>query len=85
MTEELIRDQLIVQRRERKIQERPWAAKDPSLMKAIGMAKIIEESQRCMKELNKKDRATDVSVVGPDQQDYVESEVCAHKKKEKKD
>ncbi|KAJ1172024.1 hypothetical protein NDU88_003880 [Pleurodeles waltl] len=84
MTEKLICDQLIVQCREKKIQERLWAAKDPSLMEAIGMAKVIEESQRCMKERNKRDKATDVSVINPGQQDYVENEVCATRRKEKK-
>ncbi|KAJ1126725.1 hypothetical protein NDU88_005131 [Pleurodeles waltl] len=52
MTEELIRDQLIVQCKDKKIQERLWAVKDPTLTEAIGMAKVIEESQLCMKELN---------------------------------
>ncbi|KAJ1135425.1 hypothetical protein NDU88_001865 [Pleurodeles waltl] len=54
MTEELIRDQLIVQCKDRKIQKRLWATKDSTLMEAIGMAKVIEELQLCMKELNRK-------------------------------
>ncbi|KAJ1099323.1 hypothetical protein NDU88_004425 [Pleurodeles waltl] len=81
MTEELIRDQLIMQCREKKIQERLWVAKDPSLMEAIGMAKVIEESQRCMKELSRRDKAMDVAVINPDQQDSDENEVCEAKKK----
>ncbi|KAJ1180000.1 hypothetical protein NDU88_005228 [Pleurodeles waltl] len=54
MAEELIRDQLIVQCRDRKIQERLWAAKNPTLQEAVDLAKVIEESQRCIKELERK-------------------------------
>ena len=54
MTEELIRDQLIVQCGNKKIQERLWAAKNPTLKEAINIAKAIEQSEMCMKELQKK-------------------------------
>ncbi|KAJ1144677.1 hypothetical protein NDU88_010974 [Pleurodeles waltl] len=62
MTEELIRDQC----RKRKIQERLWAAKDPSLQEAIDMAKVVEELQRCMRELERKDKSADVMVLSTD-------------------
>ncbi|KAJ1155019.1 hypothetical protein NDU88_007755 [Pleurodeles waltl] len=54
MTDELIRDQLIVQCRSKKTQERLWAAKNRSLKDAITIAKIVEESKICMREINKK-------------------------------
>ncbi|KAJ1131236.1 hypothetical protein NDU88_009575 [Pleurodeles waltl] len=66
MTEELIRDQLIVQCRDRKIQERLWAAKDSTLQEVIEIAKVIKESQRCIKELEKKDKSADVMVLSTD-------------------
>ncbi|KAJ1101246.1 hypothetical protein NDU88_006318 [Pleurodeles waltl] len=84
MTEELICDQLIVQCKEKKIQERLWAAKDPTLMEAIGMAKVIEESQRCMRELNRRDKTSDVSLVNADCQSGNESEVSVIRRKEKR-
>ncbi|KAJ1129808.1 hypothetical protein NDU88_008173 [Pleurodeles waltl] len=54
MTDEVIRNQLIVQCRSKKTQERLWAAKNPSLKDAITIAKIVEESEICMQEINKK-------------------------------
>ena len=62
MTDELIRDQLIVQCRDKKVQERLWAAKNPSLKDAINMAKVIEQSQLCMRELNKRDEISTATV-----------------------
>ncbi|KAJ1209885.1 hypothetical protein NDU88_005257 [Pleurodeles waltl] len=53
MCEEIIRDQLMVQCKRRKIQERLWAVKNPSLKDAIKMAKVVEESELCMKEMGK--------------------------------
>ena len=63
MTNELIRDQLIVQCKDRKIQECLWAAKNPNLKEAIDMAKVIEQSQMCMRELNKQDSANNTATV----------------------
>ncbi|XP_069061966.1 myb-related transcription factor, partner of profilin-like [Pleurodeles waltl] len=54
MTEELIRDQLIVQCRSKKMQERLWAAKDPKLKDAIEIAKVVEESEFCMKQMERR-------------------------------
>ncbi|KAJ1183281.1 hypothetical protein NDU88_000106 [Pleurodeles waltl] len=63
MTDELIRDQLIVQCRDKKIQERLWAAKDPTLQEAIDLAKVIEESRRCIKEIERKEKTGEVMVL----------------------
>ncbi|KAJ1164870.1 hypothetical protein NDU88_005303 [Pleurodeles waltl] len=60
MTDELIRDQLIVQCRDKKIQERLWAAKDPTLQEEIDLAKVLEESRCCIKELERKEKTVDV-------------------------
>ncbi|KAJ1217197.1 hypothetical protein NDU88_004792 [Pleurodeles waltl] len=85
MTEELIRDQMIVQCKEKKIQERLWVAKDPTLMEAIEMAKVIEEPQRCMRELNKRDKMSDASIVSADVQSSNEGEVSVVRRKEKRE
>ncbi|KAJ1156652.1 hypothetical protein NDU88_009370 [Pleurodeles waltl] len=85
MTEELICDQLIVQCKEKKIQERLWTAKDPTLLEAIEMAKVIEESQRCVRELNKRDKMSDISIVSADVQSSDECEVNIVRRKEKKE
>ncbi|KAJ1119998.1 hypothetical protein NDU88_008181 [Pleurodeles waltl] len=52
-----------VQCKDKKIQERLRQAKDPTLMEAIGVAKVTEELQQCMKELNSKDKTTDASLL----------------------
>ncbi|KAJ1130693.1 hypothetical protein NDU88_009043 [Pleurodeles waltl] len=49
----MIRDQLMVQCKSRKIQERLWAAKNPSLRDAVDMAKVVEELELCMKEMGR--------------------------------
>lgn len=65
MADELIRDQLIVHCRSKKAQERLWAAKNPTLKDAISIAKVVEESERCMLAMSKKDGAMDeVATVG---------------------
>ena len=55
MCDEMIRDQLIVQCYNRKIQERLWAAKNPTLKEAVALAKVIEQSEYCMNEIQKKE------------------------------
>lgn len=61
MTDELIRDQLIVQCKNKKIQERLWAAKNPKLKIAIDLAKVVEQSEGCMKELEKSNLSHDIN------------------------
>lgn len=45
MAEEIICDQLIVPCKSRKMQERLWAARNPTLKEAIAKAKMVEESE----------------------------------------
>ncbi|KAJ1172515.1 hypothetical protein NDU88_004361 [Pleurodeles waltl] len=66
MTDELIRDQLIVQCCDKKILERLWAAKDPTLQESIDLAKVMEESRRCIKELETKEKTVDVMALSSD-------------------
>ena len=72
MTDELIRDQLIVQCKDKKIQARLWAAKNLSLKEATDMAKVIEQSQTCMIELNRKDTLSTVMIESTKSMDVVE-------------
>ena len=72
MTEELIRDQLIVHCKCKKTQERLWAAKNPTLKEAIDIAKVIEQSQSCMKIMEHKDLQQVSSVTPQAQPDEVE-------------
>ncbi|KAJ1161474.1 hypothetical protein NDU88_001959 [Pleurodeles waltl] len=66
MTDELIRDQLIVQCRDKKIQERLWAAKNPTLQEVIDLAKVMDESKRCIKELERKEKTVEVMALSND-------------------
>ncbi|XP_078537652.1 uncharacterized protein LOC144823205 [Lissotriton helveticus] len=61
IADEMVRDQLIVQCNNKKIQERLWAAKNPSLKNAIDLAKVVEQSELCMKELHKPSAVSVVS------------------------
>ncbi|KAJ1169894.1 hypothetical protein NDU88_001782 [Pleurodeles waltl] len=44
----------VVMNRNKKIQERLWAAKNPSLKDAMDMTKVVEQSQLRMKEAGRK-------------------------------
>ncbi|KAJ1162317.1 hypothetical protein NDU88_002785 [Pleurodeles waltl] len=66
MTDELIRDQLIVQCCDKKIQERLWAPKNPKLQEATDLAKVMEESRRCIKELERKEKTVEVMALSND-------------------
>ncbi|KAJ1146728.1 hypothetical protein NDU88_012989 [Pleurodeles waltl] len=48
MSDEMIREQLMGQCKSKKIQERLWAMKNPSLRDAIEVAKIVEQSEYYM-------------------------------------
>ncbi|KAJ1178325.1 hypothetical protein NDU88_003571 [Pleurodeles waltl] len=54
-TDKLIRDQLIVHCRSKNDSRAVMGGKNPFLKDAIGIAKIVEESELCMKEISKKD------------------------------
>lgn len=63
MCDELIRDHLMVHCYNRKVQERLWAAKNPPLKTAIDLAKVVEQSEVCIKELQKHNSPHEVSEV----------------------
>ncbi|KAJ1121824.1 hypothetical protein NDU88_000343 [Pleurodeles waltl] len=47
----MIRNQLIVQFKNKRMKERLWAARNPTLQEAIEIAKVVEEAELCMKEM----------------------------------
>ncbi|KAJ1206202.1 hypothetical protein NDU88_001611 [Pleurodeles waltl] len=66
MTDEMIRDQIIVHVKSRKIQEHLWVMGDPKLQDVISTAKALEQSEKWMKSVQDSDKVKSVEseVVG---------------------
>ncbi|KAJ1164129.1 hypothetical protein NDU88_004574 [Pleurodeles waltl] len=66
ITDEMIRDQIIVHVRSRRIQEQLWVMGDPKLQDVINTAKALEQSEKWMKLVQgtEKNKLSDMDVVG---------------------
>ncbi|KAJ1213244.1 hypothetical protein NDU88_000882 [Pleurodeles waltl] len=66
MTDEMIRDQIIVHVKSRKIQEHLWVMRDPKLEDVISTAKALEQSEKWMRSVQDVDKVRNIEseVVG---------------------
>ncbi|KAJ1106358.1 hypothetical protein NDU88_003759 [Pleurodeles waltl] len=66
MTDEMIRDQIIVHVKSRKIQEQLWVMGDPKLHDVITTAKVLEQSEKLIKSIHDSDgiKCMESDVVG---------------------
>ncbi|KAJ1209047.1 hypothetical protein NDU88_004426 [Pleurodeles waltl] len=66
ITDEIIRDQIIVHVRSRRIEEQLWVMGDPKLQDVINTAKALEQSEKWMKSLQgtEKNKLSDMDIVG---------------------
>ncbi|KAJ1209175.1 hypothetical protein NDU88_004553 [Pleurodeles waltl] len=60
MTDEMIRDQIIVHVKSRKIQEHLWVMGDPKLQDVISTAKALEQSEKWMRSVQNVDKVKNI-------------------------